>query len=306
MKKLLPLFLFAGFYFSLNAQGWVRPNATWHFSWSSGGVGGAVTVKHTGDTLIENRETMKFESKYYDIYIDQHGNYHQGGSGGPVQRNYTTVRNDTVFYWTNGAFEILYDLTPTMGQTWDLGSVTLSESTCSDLSSTEVKSVNIALIGGVTYKSFDLESPYESFKKLYGKFNSRFGPHGQGVGNFVFPTQSACSINDESAYYKLICFQDDALLYNPDNIDCDYMLTLDLNSIASENKQLAFPNPTAAGEIIHVKTTGSYSIFDNAGRKIQQGEIQDMQISTQGMETGNYLLIIQNAQGISKQLITLF
>lgn len=256
------------------AQIWVQPNAVWHYDFSNGSSGGFVKIEYIKDTLLDAKVSKMFLTTKFEFVVDQN-NVTQFLGSTVVDSNYTWNNSDTVFYWKNNQFEILYDFTKTIGDYWVIGSGGNNESGCSSISTVEVLGENLVDYNGISYASFDLYSADSSNYKLRGKYNSRFGAYSeiQGSYNLIFPSQSwfcDSSIPDESPQFIFRCFEDDGLTYNPSGEDCEYLLTH--LGIEGLNKSITIsPNPFQSGiKINGIDACEKIVITDSRGTTIKE------------------------------------
>lgn len=229
-----------------NAQVWVKPNATWHYDFSTIGYGGFMKIEHIADTLIDSKNSMVFETTINAFTGSQNGTINLYFSD-TLQRNYTYVNGDTVFYWKNNQFEVLYNFSEAAGGEWMLGSEIEEMYMCNDTSIVEVISSDFVTISETNYRALTLQSNNSSPFRFEGKFNERFGAYeGNGPWSFLFPNFASCDPTIIFEYYTFTfkCFQDDELFYNPNGEDCEYLLN-HLNLFDLENNILNIhPNPT--------------------------------------------------------------
>jgi hypothetical protein len=146
MKRILVLsILFISFY--QHAQIWVKPNATWHYDFSTISSGGFMKIQHIADTIIESKNAMVLETTMNEFIAGQNGIIYFNFSD-TLQRNYTYVNGDTVFYWRNNKFEVLYNFSEVAGGGWMLGSESEEMNMCDDTSTVDVIGEEIVNISG--------------------------------------------------------------------------------------------------------------------------------------------------------------
>ena len=307
-SKLILSFLFISCL--LNAQVWVKPNATWHYDFYTLGYGGFMKIQHIADTVIESKNAMVFETTVtafttnmnYDIIF-----YFSD----TLQRNYTYVNGDTVFYWRNNKFEVLYNFSEVSGGGWMLGTESAENNMCDDTSTVDVLSAEMVNILGTNYKSLSLQSTNSSPYRLEGKFNERFGAYaGNSPWSYLFPNFAFCDPGIAVEYYTFWfkCFQDDELFYNPSGEDCEYYLTY-LSLSDSERKPLSiFPNPTKDILNIQSNLNGQIQVLDITGKvviKSMKKTDKDFSFDVSTLNAGHYVvkLITESGQSIINQLI---
>jgi hypothetical protein len=301
MKQLLIL-LFLFFSFFYNAQIWVKPNATWHYDFNTLGYGGFMKIQHIADTVIESKNAMVFETTVTAFTTNM--NYVViFGFSDTLQRNYTYVSGDTVFYWRNNKFEVLYNFSEVEGGGWMLGTETQEMYMCDDTSTVDVIDSEIINISGTNYKSLTLQSTELSPYKFQGKFNERFGAYeGNSPWSFLFPNFASCDPGIVVEYYTFWfkCFQDDELFYNPSGEDCEYYLNhLGLAGLENNSVKIS-PNPVNSNENITINAQGNYTIFDIQGKAIQKGQVENNSVRLINVESGIYFFILENENAVYK------
>jgi len=228
------------------AQIWVQPNAVWHYDyWVVGGMG-FVKIEHIGDSVIQNKTTMKLQSTWFNFQMNQFGAWFFTGPQ-ISDTNYLYADGDTVFYFQNNQFQKLFDFSKTIGDAYAIGNTSDGEF-CNTTSTAEVSNVGIDILG---YPILTLSSPPTSDLRIeYGDYNTRFGG-----GAFLFPQRYYnCDpqVIHDFPIFTFKCFQDDGMFYNPSGEDCEYMLThLDLEGLNSESPRI-YPNPTSS--LLNIQT----------------------------------------------------
>lgn len=301
MKQLI-FFLFLFISYFQHAQIWVKPNATWHYDFSTISYGGFMKIQHVADTIIESKNAMVLETTINAFTANQNGviSFYFSDT---LQRNYTNVNGDTVFYWKNNKFEVLYNFTEVAGGGWMLGSESEEMNMCNDTSNVDVMSEEIVNISGTNYKSLTLQSTESSPYKFVGKFNERFGAYeGNSPWSFLFPNFASCDPGIVVEYYTFWfkCFQDDELFYNPSGEDCEYYLNhLGLAGLENNGVKIS-PNPVNSNENVTINAQGNYTIVDIQGKAIQKGTIENNSVQLINVESGIYFFILENENAVYK------
>jgi len=302
MKQLI-FFLFFFISYFQHAQIWVKPNATWHYDFSTISSGGFMKIQHIADTIIESKNAMVLETTMYEFIAGQNGIIYFYFSD-TLQRNYTYVNGDTVFYWRNNKFEVLYNFSEVAGSGWMLGSELEEMNMCDDTSTVDVISEEIVNISGTNYKSLTLESNNSSPFRFDGKFNERFGAYEEDYSpwNFLFPKFASCDPGIAVEYYRFSfkCFQDDELFYNPSGEDCEYFLNHAGLAGLEKNSVSISPNPVSSNEKITINAQGNYTIVDIQGKAILKGTIENNSVQLINVESGIYFFILKNENAVYK------
>ncbi len=301
MKQLI-FFLFFFISYFQHAQIWVKPNATWHYDFNTLGYGGFMKIQHIADTVIESKNAMVFETTVTAFTTNM--NYVViFGFSDTLQRNYTYVSGDTVFYWRNNKFEVLYNFSEVAGGGWMLGTESEEINMCDDTSTVDVLSAGMVNILGTNYKSLTLQSTESSPYKFEGKFNERFGAYsGNSPWSYLFPNFAFCDPGIAVEYYTFWfkCFQDDELFYNPSGEDCEYYLNhLGLAGLENNSVNIT-PNPVSSNENITINAQGNYTIVDIQGKAIQKGIIENNSVQLINVESGIYFFILENENAVYK------
>jgi hypothetical protein len=304
MKQLI-FFLFFFNSFLHHSQIWVKPNATWHYDFSTISSGGFMKIQHIADTIIESKNAMVLETTMNEFIAGQNGIIYFNFSD-TLQRNYTYVNGDTIFYWRNNKFEVLYNFSEVVGGGWMLGTETQEMYMCNDTSTVDVINEEIVNISGINYKSLTLQSNNSSPYRFEGKFNERFGPYERDYVHspwrFLFPNFASCNPGIAVEYYSFSfkCFQDDELFYNPSGEDCEYLLNhAGLTGIKNNTLSIA-PNPVPSNENVTINAQGNYTIIDIQGKAIQNGTIENNSVQLINVENGIYFFILENENAVYK------
>lgn len=246
--------------FSVFTQIWVKSNAVWYYKYTDRTTTllfGYLKVEHVKDSTINGISCKVLVTTKFDFAEDQIGEVHLIGES-IVDTNYTYANSDTVFYWKNNQFELLYDFSKTSGESWIINTSNSSSSACVNPSITYVNNAFAQNFSGNQLQVMELNSPNNSHWKMMGVCNSHFGNHSVNYlqYHFLFPVESSCDVTipDESPLYDFICFKDDELTYSPDNGACGNILSL-LENRKNEQFQI-YPKPSTSGQI-SVKTTRS-------------------------------------------------
>lgn len=262
-------------------QIWVKPNATWYYKFtdvSSSLAFGYLKVSHTKDTLINNINCMTFSTTKYLYNEDQFGDVHLI-SETIIDSNYTYTTGDTVFYWKNNQFEILYNFSKNTGESWIVNSENTQIGDCDGFSTANVLTDDYTTISGNQYRLLDIYSPNTSYWRMRGTYNSRFGNQSTTdiQYNFLFPLAGSCfsDISDDTPKYHFYCFRDDELDYNPSGGLCGNIVSVSEIIKDFNNFQIS-PNPVI-GNTIHIKSRitreGVVSIKNTVGNEIYKQEV---------------------------------
>lgn len=296
MKRGL-LFIFAVISLQSLAQSiWVKDNAVWHYKYFNYGTPGEGYIKlwDDGDVIIQNKVCSNLKA--------QRHHFMNWGPQQEMTEFVTTyfqapvyVSNDTVFYWDQDHFSVLYDFSAQVNDRWVLQSgADTTISSCNDTSMTIVHGVGTIHLDGVNYRQLTLGASVGSGVYLAGRANSRFG----ASDTYLLPFPTNC--NSEIVEYDVVffcSFQDDELYYNASGETCEYSLGVDE---AMKNKVSVFPNPTA-GKLellsdVPLKTIRVTNVLGARLKEFSTG-LTLTQIDLSELPQGTYYLNIEDVEG---------
>lgn len=210
---------------------------------------------------------------------------------------FTFMRNDTVFYFNEDKFSILYCMNAVTGDSWDLG-VDSNGFLCSK-SIVNVDNTYLSNINGIDLQTLYVSPNSDASMWLYGRIVNRIG----SFDNYLFPQPNSCdsSIAVDFNIFYFSCFKDDDFpLVNIYDCDCDNPLALGLGE--EKNKIRAFkiyPNPATDHfniQLIPFDANAAYQlvITDLYGKKLQQDKYSSEvnKVSISDFPPGVYLLSI--------------
>lgn len=264
MRKFLILISLTLMSLCTNAQVWVDSGAVWHYDFSNLSTGGYAKYVYEKDTIILNKSCQKITKSYMEFYFDINGILHYWGetySGA----NYTYVSGDTVFYFQDNQFFVMYNFGASIGDTW-IVSTTNDLGFCKDTSRVEVTETGNMMINGTSYRYINLVPTPNSSKGLKGKYVERIGCISTGTGDLqtLFPSEYQCDslpYNVEFPLYKFRCFEDQSFpLYNVANEDCEALFDhVGIQQTSSFDFD-CYPNPTEGNINLNISNTENYSI----------------------------------------------
>lgn len=315
MNKKILCFTFILLSFCANSQIWVQNNAVWHYDFDNSYedgiyVNGFLKVEYNKDTVLDAKTSKMFLTTKYRFTSDVYGTVSYLGNL-IIDTNYTWNNSDTVFYWRNNQFEILYDFTRTIGDSWVIGNGGNGTNGCSDISTVEVTNEGILNLSGINYKSFDLYSADSCSYKMRGQYNSRFGQYSvsQGMYNLIFPNQSwFCdpSIPDESVLLTFKCFHDDGLIFNPSGVDCEYILNhIGIEEIENNIFKI-YPNPSEGAIVIESLVNDlEIMIYNMLGVLFEKHELNSFNNTIKiNLAKGIYLIEVKSKQKKQTKCLT--
>lgn len=281
------------------AQSWISSNAVWHYNYEVIGVKGFHKIEYIDDTIILN-QACQYLQVINQVYWPQgppNWNY-VAGEPDTLAPQFTFMRNDTVFYFNEDKFSILYCMNAVPGQSWDLGVDTNFFTLCSK-SIVNVTDKYISSINGMDMQTLVVYPNSDASVWLYGRIVHRIG----SFDNYLFPQPNNCdsTIAMEFPVFYFSCFKDDDFpLVNIYDCDCDNPLALGLGE--EKNRIRAFkiyPNPATDHfnlQLIPFDENAGYQlvITDLYGKQLRQSEYlsEVCRVNIAGFPKGVYLLSV--------------
>jgi len=287
------------------AQIWTGTNPVWHYNYTNGDEEGYIKIEQTGTSVIEGKSCQELTAIKHKFSAT--------GLNGAVEHteipyglNYVYASNDTVYYYQDSVFRVLYKFAPAFASSWLVGLTDPAEfaSQCNDTSYTTAIAITTVNLGTETAASVQLSSNLGSELQLYGQTNSHFG----AMESYLFPLRRSCDPNFVGSYDTITfkCFEDDVLTYNPSGTDCEYLLT-QLGIDRHQQLQLSvYPNP-AAGSLNVQVTEGAYHyrIVSVTGEVVAENKLisnGEATISTDRLDKGSYFLELSDGSSVQGRI----
>lgn len=294
------LFMSLGTY----AQVWVNLGAIWHYDYSNLSTRGYVLYIYQKDTTILNKPCQKIIKFTMDFYYDINGILHYSGET-HYGSNYTYTSGDTVFYYRDNQFFVLYNFGASVGDRW-IVSTTNENGYCNDTSSVEVTETGTLLINGISFRYINLRPTPNSLVGLKGKYVERIGCISTGIDDLqtLFPSEYQCDSLPYEVEFPILqfrCFEDESVsLYTVAVEDCEALFD-HVGMPQSDNIVFnCYPNPTEGMVNINTTFTDHYTIelYTVLGTKIQKFEVTPgtSTIDLSNLPHGVYFLEIQKTQ----------
>jgi hypothetical protein len=249
------------------SQQWISPNAEWHYDYSAVASGGFVTINYTSDTLINGQLCQELTVNRYNFSLNQANSIEFNGVTG-LGSQYTFSSGDTVFWWANTSFKVLYNFAAQVNESWQVENIDSNGFGCS-ASIVQVDSIGTTTINNQNLKFIKLKADSLASYGFTGKAIEGIGQ----VDDYLFPILRACDPNlvFDGPTYKLRCFSSDAFTFHkfrPE--DCDYpMQVVGIKNFASAEVKI-YPRP--AQNFFEIETEGqgvfSLKIYNAAGTEI--------------------------------------
>lgn len=301
--RLLLLVSLALFSSGLVAQFWIDSNAVWTYK-MHGTVGpGYYEYHYNEDTLIDGHLCQKITGVRYHWSWD--GSDWVALSPVNLITKFTYTSGDTVFYYNDGEFFVLYNFAAAIGDQW-LISAELSSSSamCNDSSVVEVIDTGTMVIHSNTYRTITLKTLDSSSQVLDGLFVERFGFIPDSSRWRMTPLTQSCNPGYiiQPWYVTFSCFQDDSLaLYNPSGNDCQYIPSVNNAGLNEVTEDFFRVYPIPANEFITISSNhaGVFKLFDLQGRVLKELSLQgEKTIDISDLEEGSYFLMFSAGEDL--------
>lgn len=246
MKNFFVLALILFFSSTGFSQTWISSNAVWHYNYEAlGGVKGFHKIEYLKDTVmlgVTCQYLQVTDQQYYPAGPPNWG--YMIGTPEILPPRFTFIRNDTVFYFNQDKFSVLYCMNAQAGDSWDLG-VDTSVWSCSE-SIVHVDDTWTTTINGQNWPTLFVYPDPDASVWLYGRIVGRLG----SFDNYLFPQDQNCdsTIAVDFAVFYFSCFKDDDFpLINIYDCDCDNPLALGLGEYANTTRSFSiYPNPAVS------------------------------------------------------------
>ncbi len=268
MKKPL-LFLLAIHALLLNAQEWAPIGTKWYYTqnfWFTD-VSYPKIIESIGDTILLNTtcRVLKVTGSEY--------------SQTAVSWLYMYDSNDSVFFYNNGSFCLLYDFNAIQEDTFDLP--------CFSIPNNELR-VAVLNVDTITINGI---SRNRQFVNGDGLGYTVWGTNIKGIGNtvYMFPQ------GDMHYTTTIRCFEDSGGLHNFLNIPCDTVIITSERSINTDEHLTIYPNPVTDKLFVKPHTEIKYiSIYNTLGQIIYT-KVNGFEkgIPVNGLNKGIYFVEIQ-------------
>ncbi|NQY66894.1 MAG: T9SS type A sorting domain-containing protein [Flavobacteriales bacterium] len=274
-KSLLILFFLINWQISYS-QVWVEPGATWHFDWTGLSEGGFIKTTYDNDTVIEGINCQMLHSYRFTFFATMNDDIIFIDSS-LQETNYTFVSGDTVFYYRNDQFFILYNFGAQIGDSWMVSNNSDWDYYCDNNSYVYVTDTGTVTINGLSLRTITLEPDSNAGIGFQGTAVEKFGIGYGNTSNYVeflypFPRAVQCSALTETGSiiewyrYKFKCFEDEGFeLYNPSGEDCQYHLTQDIPEFTGGKPKL---DVYGYQNIMFFKGNGYAEVYSLTGQKL--------------------------------------
>ncbi len=300
MKKIILISVMLILSIQLFAQVWVKPGATWHYSYYGVLSYGYEKFEYTKDTLLKGIVCQKIERSFEGFTGESISGNCMYTYDPPIEYAYTYVSGDTVFYFEkndyirNNDFYVLYNFGASVGDSWIISIDTINSIV--DTSWVVVTETGTVEINQTSYRFITIESDQANQIIIRGKIVERFGnmsTNDQYYG-FLFPRRSYTY----APHGYLRCFEDSEFtLYNVSGMDCDFTSGVMIDDLTNANLKI-YPNPTTG--IINFETpipeNSNISIYNIQGKLVRSVSISEFtsNFNVSDLNNGIYFIKIYN------------
>lgn len=309
MKKIIILSFLVTIVFGTKAQTtpWISQGAIWFYTWEGDYMGGNDKIEYTHDTILFGKTCEILRTTRYM--------YGMPGPGLPIAListqilpdNYTYSNGDTVFYFNQNQFNILYNFGAQPNDSWNLG-IDTNNYYCTK-SIVKVDSISSLIINSNSYRILYTSDSTNSSVGIIGPIIEHIGSM-----NYLFPTIRNCGppIMDWANTYKFSCFQDNLVSYmQVSPAECENPYHVGINELAEGSDQIqCFPNPVEDKLNINFLHEKNYRIciYNLIGEKLIETLNQknkSIVIDMNNLSAGIYIATFENTlrEKINKRII---
>jgi hypothetical protein len=278
MKRIVSILVFITFFITSSAQSnWCQPGAYWEYS-LGGQINWATMSQYLNDTIIENKPCQIIQNKSRIIFEGPFSPH--AGPEYVGQNSYLHYSGDSLFYYFNNTFNLLFDFGASVGDSWIVSNYSYFDSVyVCDTETITVDSVGVEQFSSQAYRWINIHSDS-------GSFNGKVFEHIGCINRLFYPDHGACN-GQEEPYLNHMCYSDSLFgKLNSMNINDGYtysenptfncgIYTLNVPENIDVNPPVLFPNPATnkiAYEFNKVVAT-NYMIYSIDGILVQSGII---------------------------------
>jgi hypothetical protein len=204
-KKLLLTIAIFIFVFSINAQEWAPPGATWYYSVDGFGMEGHLMIEAIGDTNI-NGQDYRVLAKTQHTYNHISGNYFHGEIG----REYTYYQDEKVYLLRNNVQYVLYDFGAQAGGEWTIPHTYGTDTICDSTGTVRCDIADTTTLNGFLLKVYIVNPSEGSFWSLGN--NAELHQYIGNTSDYFLPNiTEECPIADLGEGGTFRCYHDDIL-----------------------------------------------------------------------------------------------
>ena len=283
--RLITIILALTFLSILHLQGqsvWAPPGAKWYYSYAHFADRGYVTIEYVQDSTINGKLCKGLEKKRY-----RYSNISGITDSVFLGLVYTYLENDSVYYYNNNQFHLLYDLSAQAGDDWDVDT----------LVTIHVDSIGSMNVSGYMLNWIGVHSSSVNNYGISGKIVNRLG----AIDHYMFPEHLADG--HEGGAFR--CYYDNqiGLYHDAFSQPCDYITSL--NQLTVDEKEVSvYPNPFSSSFRVQLKGYNNENIlfllYTLDGRRVFEKEFfnaNEITVRPTNLQSGLYIykLVLKNS-----------
>lgn len=274
----------------LLSQNWCPPGASWEYDAGCLECSAKFNLKYEKNTTIDGQVCKV-------IRVDER--CLNGIYPGSYFKHFTYSENDSVFFYFDGAFRLVYDFTVQLGDTIVQSNLNGQFYDCGNTIYWLVDSIGKQFIDGDSLRYYELSyTDSVHMKTLRLKVLEKYG----ALNNSIIPWDDCLGLID-NCYMTLACYDDNSQssYRNDTMVGCRYTSVPQLTGTNDPTLNL-YPNPAQNQLILETNQSSySYSVHNIYGQQMQAGTrgrlIQKIDISSYA--TGIYFINLSLASGQS-------
>lgn len=306
-----PLLFFMLFNSSLAlGQLWFSDDAEWVFGFFGGSGQGYERIQVNGDTLVDGRLCRVLSRSA--AAVDYHTNF-QDTSYFDLDPYFVYEEQDSVFYYIDGEFRLMYDFSLSPNEIMFLSGTALNGGPCAspillvvmDTGSVQIQNEQrrFQKVQAFTFHTFEELGKFLLIEGvgMAGRFYT--GSNGQETINpeayFLLDTYFNCF--SDGLGWRLRCYSEGLFSYNPYDEDCFALpLPVGLHSARAGQANL-FPNPASTAIFLDMPAfiqLQRVEIVDLSGSVVQRTVGPANRIEISGLPVGVYFARLYTSEGL--------
>ncbi len=283
------------------SQTWGVQGAKWTVDYNGIGSFGTRKWDYVADSVIDGKNVQVIIDTVFQYTYNQQGEIN--GLAIPGNKYFTYASGDSVFYYLNNQFFLMYNFKANIGDQWAVSNVAY-DGACLSTSSVEVVDTGSIVINGISLRTLTLQTVAGSQFGYDGVAIERIGMISANHFGFM-PGGRDCPFQQmviEWDNFNFRCYSDNSLgVYQSGTIDCDYRTDL---IYSNSGIQEVFSNsisvwPIPASNEINFEKLDAPSIlmlFDETGRLVLTTEISKEKntVDVSKLQAGIYLMELNN------------
>lgn len=283
-----------------SSQSWITKGSVWHYDYWNIGELGFYKLNYNRDTIIEGHNCQIISDTVYKFYGFPN-NTVVFINKSRTNNNYTYNREDSVFFYNDSTFWLLYDFSANIGDSWQISNDTTWGCQPTTLLVTDTGHI---ILNNKNLRWIYVKSNVGGKYYMTGKVIENIGfiqSDTYSLNTTLFPREVLCDSNiiAEFDVLNFKCYSDsNGIVYNPSGEDCEYYL---IHSSINNSEPLditinIFPNPAENSATFSFSSPISelcdLHIYSSTGKQILENKIQKgattINIDLQDFSSGIY------------------